>query len=153
MYNRERHLHLNCAIENLCLLKEQVRKHPGQPIPDEWRVSYKYLKFILCFYAFIKLRLRDQQRASEKAIQATYWETVCNDGGVDPFKLIDKDQGPIDEAHLPYLLKKVRLNGRHLNYMLEKLQEMPSNLADEYEIEETSKLEVDLSKYPAEKPQ
>ena len=67
--------------------------------------------------------------------------------------MIDKDQGLIDEAHLPYLLKKVRLNGRHLNYMLERLQEMPEDLAEEYELDESYNLEVDLSKYTPERPQ
>ena len=41
MYSRVRHLDLNCVLENLALLKAQVRENPGVPIPNSWRVSSK----------------------------------------------------------------------------------------------------------------
>ena len=40
MYDRTRHLDLAVTLENLALVKRTLNEHEGNPLPDEWRVSF-----------------------------------------------------------------------------------------------------------------
>ena len=95
--------------------------------------------------------MRDHQRQSEQIVEATFFETICDDSG-EPFTLVDSKLGVISKARLPYVLKHVRMNGRHLQYMLDHLQEMPSELETHYEAMDSVSDVVDLSAYVPSQP-
>ena len=40
MYDRTRHLDLAVGLENLALVKRTLNENGGNPLPDEWRVSF-----------------------------------------------------------------------------------------------------------------
>lgn len=52
MYDRTRHLDLSVCLENLALVKRTLREQEGNPLPDEWRVSY----IIFLFYFILMLQ-------------------------------------------------------------------------------------------------
>ena len=85
-------------------------------------------------------------------MESTYYETVCDDGGEDPFTLVDAKLGVISKARMPYILKQVRLNGRHLKYMLDHLAEMPADLERHYEAIDSVTDVVDLTAYVPSHP-
>ena len=85
-------------------------------------------------------------------MEKTYYETVCSNGGEEPYELVDAHLGSIDRARLPYVLKNVRLNGRHIRYMLDRLKEMPSDIEKEFEEIDSLGLDVDLSSYVPSHP-
>ena len=93
----------------------------------------------------------EMQRESEEVVSSTYYETVCGVGSEEPYTLVDKQLGVIEPARLPYLLKKVRLNGRHLKYMLDQVQLM--SLSDAESDEEDEPADVDLNSYVPAHPQ
>ena len=95
--------------------------------------------------------MRDQQRQSAQVVEATYFETTC-DGSDEPFTLVDHSLGVIPKARLPYLLKQVRMNGRHLDYMLKHLQEMPADIETYYESIDSVAEYVDLDSYVPSQP-
>ena len=98
-----------------------------------------------------QLRLRDHQRQCEQIVESTYFET-CVDETEDPFTLIDHQLGVLTKARLPYVLKHVRLNGRHLQYMLTHLKEMPADLEAHYNDVDSVREVVDLSAYVPSHP-
>ena len=95
--------------------------------------------------------MRDQQRQCAQIIEATYFETVCDESD-DAFTLVDHKLGVVPKARLPYILKQVRMNGRHLEYMLKHLQEMPSDLESYYESTDSVTDYVDLDAYVPSQP-
>ena len=99
----------------------------------------------------IQLRLRDHQRQCEQVVESTFFETALDDSE-EPFTLVDAKMGVITKARLPYVLKHVRMNGRHLHYMLNHLKEMPADLEKYYaEIDSLSET-VDLNTYVPSHP-
>ena len=66
--------------------------------------------------------------------------------------MIDSKLGVISKARMPYVLKQVRLNGRHLQYMLDNLEEMPSELERHYEAIDSVTDVVDLTSYVPSHP-
>ena len=84
-------------------------------------------------------------------MEATYFEAAV-DESEDPFTLVDAKMGVISKARLPYVLKHVRMNGRHLHYMLNHLKEMPSELEAHYASLDTVLDTVDLSAYVPSHP-
>ena len=95
--------------------------------------------------------MRDHQRQSEQIVEATYFETVCDDSD-EPFTLVDSKLGVISKARLPYVLKQVRMNGRHLQYMLDHLQEMPADVEKHFESVDSVIETVDLNAYVPSQP-
>ena len=95
--------------------------------------------------------MRDQQRQCEAVVESTFFETIV-DESEDPFTLIDHKLGVITKARLPYVLKHVRLNGRHMQYMLDNLKEMPADLEAHYEEIDSVREVVDLSAYVPSHP-
>ena len=92
----------------------------------------------------------EMQKQSEETVASTYYETVCGVGTDEPYTLVDRQLGPIEPSRLPYLLKKVRLNGRHLKYMLDQLQ--LKELSD-HESDDEDVADVDLQSYVPAHPQ
>lgn len=84
-------------------------------------------------------------------VEATFFETICDDSG-EPFTLVDSQMGVISKARLPYVLKHIRMNGRHLQYMLNHLQEMPAELEKHYESIDSVLDSVDLDAYVPSQP-
>lgn len=99
----------------------------------------------------VQLRLRDQQRQCEQVVESTYFETAVDDSE-DPFTLVDAKMGVITKARLPYVLKHVRMNGRHIQYMLNHLKEMPSELEAYYAKIDAVADNVDLNAYVPSHP-
>ena len=97
------------------------------------------------------MQLRDQQRQSEQIVESTYYETVVGDDD-EPFTLVDSKIGVVSKYRLPYVLKHVRMNGRHIDYMLKNLQEMPADLERYYEQADSLGLQVDLDSYTPSHP-
>ena len=122
-------------------------------------VPYRYFVYIAEFESLLvlklktqfQLELREQQRRSEQIVEATYFETVCGDGE-EPFTLVDKSLGVVPKSRLPYVLKQVRMNGRHLQYMLKHLQRMPEDLEHHYESFDSVAENVDLDSYVPSQP-
>ena len=96
--------------------------------------------------------MRDLQRQSEQVVEATFFETTCDGTDEEPFTLVDQNLGVIPKARLPYILKQVRLNGRHLAYMLKHLQEMPTDIETYYESVDSVAEYVDLDSYVPSQP-
>ena len=161
LYDRTRHLDLTTCMENLALVKRTLSEHEGSQIPDEWRVSSVHftanrprrnvLARELDNYFCFQLELREQQRQSEQVVESTYFETVCGDSE-EPFTLVDKSLGVIPKSRIPYVLKQVRMNGRHLSYMLKHLERMPDDLEQHYESLESVDECVDLDSYVPSQP-
>ena len=84
-------------------------------------------------------------------IEATYYETVCGDDD-EPFTLVDSKIGVVSKYRLPYVLKQVRMNGRHIEYMLKNLQEMPPDVDQYYQQVDSLGLQVDLDSYTPSHP-
>ena len=84
-------------------------------------------------------------------VEATFFETICDDSG-EPFTLVDSKMGVISKARLPYVLKHVRMNGRHLQYMLTHLQEMPPDVEKHYESVDSVLESIDLDTYVPSQP-
>ena len=84
-------------------------------------------------------------------METTYFETAV-DESEDPFTLVDAKMGVITKARLPYVLKHVRMNGRHMQYMLDHLKEMPSELESHYAALDTVLDTVDLDAYVPSHP-
>ena len=95
--------------------------------------------------------MRDHQRQSEQIVESTFFETVCDDSG-EPFTLVDSKLGVISKARLPYVLKHVRMNGRHLQYMLTHLKEMPADLETHYQSIDSVIETIDLDAYVPSQP-
>ena len=84
-------------------------------------------------------------------VESTYYETICGDDE-EPFTLIDSKMGVISPSRLPYILKQVRMNGRHIAYMLKHIQAMPKNLETYYEEIDSRDLPIDLENYEPSHP-
>ena len=84
-------------------------------------------------------------------VESTYYETVCGDD-VEPFTLIDSKRGVIPPNRLPYVLKQVRMNGRHITYMLKHIQVMPKDLETYYAEIDANDLPIDLDSYEPSHP-
>ena len=84
-------------------------------------------------------------------MESTYFETAV-DESEDPFTLVDAKMGVISKARLPYVLKHVRMNGRHVQYMLKHLKEMPSELEAHYASIDSVADTVDLGAYVPSHP-
>ena len=84
-------------------------------------------------------------------MEATYFETVCGDSE-EPFTLVDQSLGVISKSRIPYILKQVRMNGRHLGYMLKHLERMPDDLEKHYESVDSVSETVDLDSYVPSQP-
>ena len=84
-------------------------------------------------------------------MESTYYETVCGDDD-EPFTLIDSKIGVVSKYRLPYMLKQVRMNGRHIEYMLKNLQEMPADVDEYYQKVDSLGLQVDLDSYTPSHP-
>lgn len=95
--------------------------------------------------------MRDHQRQCEQIVEATYFETAV-DESEDPFTLVDAKMGVVSKARLPYVLKHVRMNGRHLQYMLTHLKEMPADLEAHYAAIDTVTDTIDLGAYVPSHP-
>ena len=85
-------------------------------------------------------------------MESTFFETTCGTDDDEPFTLVDQSLGVIPKARLPYLLKQVRMNGRHLQYMLKHLAEMPADLETYYEKVDSVADYVDLDSYVPSHP-
>lgn len=84
-------------------------------------------------------------------VESTFFETVCGDSE-EPFTLVDSKLGVISKARIPYVLKHVRMNGRHLQYMLDHLQEMPTEIEKQYEAMDCVIETIDLDAYVPSQP-
>ena len=84
-------------------------------------------------------------------MEATFFETVLGESD-EPFTLVDQKLGVVPKARIPYVLKQVRMNGRHLEYMLKHLQKMPSDMESYYETIESVAEFVDLDSYVPSQP-
>ena len=84
-------------------------------------------------------------------VESTYFETVCGDSE-EPFTLVDRSLGVIPKSRIPYVLKQVKMNGRHLQYMLKHLQRMPEDLEKHYESVDSVADIVDLDSYVPSQP-
>ena len=93
----------------------------------------------------------EMQQKSEEVVASTYYETVCGVGTDEPYTLVDRQLGKIEPARLPYLLKKVRLNGRHLKYLLTRLQD--KDLSEGESDDEEEAADIDLRSYVPAHPQ